>query len=216
MYNLKTIIIQERQTIWDIALQEYGTAEGVILLLQANPGLGITNDLIPGQELIIWTEVSVSLVNEIIKTEPYASQLQSLLMQWATLINLNLPPVAPGTEYTHPSYPAFHINTSGALVLSHLVTDGIGSVLEAAYRTLTCGDIGAAPLSRTEKLSGLIDGKNRVFTTSVPFVTGSISILLNGIKEKYFVENSNTQITMDSAPKNNGFTDSLEAIFTIK
>lgn len=216
MLDIKTINVELGQSIWDIAIQEYKTPEGVILIVQANPGLNITDELAAGQELIIWTEVSVSLVNEIIKTEPYASQLQSLLMQWATLINLNLPPVAPGTEYTHPSYPAFHINTSGALVLSHLVTDGIGSVLEAAYRTLTCGDIGAAPLNHSEHLTGLINGINRVFTTSIPFVAGSISVLLNGVKEKYFVETNDTTITMDSAPKNTGFTDQLEAIFTIK
>lgn len=56
-HKTKTIIVQAGQTIWDVSLQEYETAEGVILLLQANPGIGITDDLVPGNKLIIWTDI---------------------------------------------------------------------------------------------------------------------------------------------------------------
>ena len=84
--QIKQIYCLQNQTLLDIAVQEYGSVEGVILLLQANPGLGITDTLLPGQELVVWTDEAVKTMEEAIKTEPYASQLQSLLTQWAKLI----------------------------------------------------------------------------------------------------------------------------------
>ncbi len=87
--QIKTIKVQAGQTMLDIAVQEYGTVEGIILVMQANPGLSVTSTLTPGQELIIWSNMTVDLVRETVKVEPYASQLQNLLMQWAQLINAN-------------------------------------------------------------------------------------------------------------------------------
>ncbi len=86
MQHIKTITVKGGQTVPDIAIQEYGNLEAVVLVLQANPGLSITTDLTHGQELIIWTDVAVQVVTEILSTEPYASNLQQLLMQWSRLI----------------------------------------------------------------------------------------------------------------------------------
>lgn len=66
---------------------------------------------------------------------------------------------------------------------------------------------------KQENLIGVIDGINKIFTTSVPFIYNSISVYLNGIKEKNFVIDSPTKIIMDTAPKNTGFTDKLETIY---
>lgn len=68
----------------------------------------------------------------------------------------------------------------------------------------------------TEIPTGIINGVNQVFYTSVPFVSGTISVFLNGLKEGGFAENTDTRITMDIAPKVTGFTDSIEVIYTKK
>jgi len=47
------ITVQAGQSLADIAVQEYGTVEGMVLILQANPGIGISDELTPGMELII-------------------------------------------------------------------------------------------------------------------------------------------------------------------
>lgn len=43
----------ERQSIWDIALQEYGSTDGVFQLIKDNPGLELDTILVPGQKLFI-------------------------------------------------------------------------------------------------------------------------------------------------------------------
>ena len=43
--------VTSNQNIWDIALQLYGTIEGVFDLLITNPRLNLTTDLTPGMEL---------------------------------------------------------------------------------------------------------------------------------------------------------------------
>lgn len=43
--------VTPNQNIWDVALQLYGTVEGVFDLLITNPKLNLTTDLVPGMEL---------------------------------------------------------------------------------------------------------------------------------------------------------------------
>jgi len=50
---MKTVIVEDRQTIWDIAVQEYGGVDGVFQLIEDNPGLTIGSDLQGGQLLKI-------------------------------------------------------------------------------------------------------------------------------------------------------------------
>ena len=69
---------------------------------------------------------------------------------------------------------------------------------------------------RHEQLIGNVNGSNKIFQTSVPYVSGKISVFVNGIKEHYFTEISENQIELDEAPKNINFTDIIEAIFNIK
>lgn len=53
----RKIIVLDRQTLWDIAIQEYGTVEAVFDLLSDNPSLTINTALIAGQQLIISSPV---------------------------------------------------------------------------------------------------------------------------------------------------------------
>jgi len=91
--------------------------------------------------------------------------------------------------------------------------DDVKEVVEMAG-----GSIGSGGGSQTksEILSGSVDGINRVFATSFPYVSGKIDVYLNGLKEVYFVESSDTAITLDEAPKNDGFPDRIEAYYTLK
>lgn len=67
-----------------------------------------------------------------------------------------------------------------------------------------------------EQLIGDINGLNKIFQTSVPYLTGKISVFINGTKEHFFTELSENQIMLDEAPKNIDFLDYIEAIYTIK
>lgn len=73
-----------------------------------------------------------------------------------------------------------------------------------------------ADLTLTEMLQGNIDGVNTTFTTSKPYVSGKITVLLNGLKEYNFTEINETTIQMLSPPKNTMFTDVLQCIYTVK
>lgn len=50
---IKQIITGNRQSIFDIALQEYGSIEGVQLLIADNPTIDINTELQPGTKLLI-------------------------------------------------------------------------------------------------------------------------------------------------------------------
>lgn len=63
---------------------------------------------------------------------------------------------------------------------------------------------------------GVIDGINKIFTLSLPAVSDTMSVFLNGIKESDFTVDTTTQFTMANAPKNTGFTDKIEVIYTKK
>lgn len=86
MSKIKSVTVQAGQTIWDIAVQEYGTPEGSILLLQANPDISLATVLTPGSELVVWAPEAVKALTEILKIDPYASSIQSMLIEWATLV----------------------------------------------------------------------------------------------------------------------------------
>lgn len=68
----------------------------------------------------------------------------------------------------------------------------------------------------TEMLQGNIDGINTLFTTSKPYASGKITVLLNGLKEYHFSEINETTIEMADPPKNTGFADILECIYKLK
>lgn len=50
---MKMIIALEQQTIFDLALQELGSAESVFDLIAANTSLRLDSEIVSGQEMII-------------------------------------------------------------------------------------------------------------------------------------------------------------------
>lgn len=62
---MKQVIVQQGQTIVDIALQEYGSVEGLFALLEANQTLDLDSQLEPGQKVLIRVEdvVNSDIVN---------------------------------------------------------------------------------------------------------------------------------------------------------
>jgi len=75
---------------------------------------------------------------------------------------------------------------------------------------------GGGTVMITELLYGQVNGVNRLFATSSPYVAERISVFKNGLKEIYFVESSETSITLDEAPLNIGFSDKIEALYILK
>ena len=56
-----------------------------------------------------------------------------------------------------------------------------------------------------EQLVGLIDGNNVIFQTAGTYISGKISVYLNGLRQRMgvdmdYVELSDTQIEMNNAP----------------
>lgn len=55
---MKTIIVDSRQTIWDISIQEYGSVMGAPLIVKDNKLNGYMPSLAPGQVLKIRVPVT--------------------------------------------------------------------------------------------------------------------------------------------------------------
>lgn len=53
---MKKCTVQYGQSMWDIAIQEYGHVDGVFLLVKDNPNYSITDVPVPGEELLIRDE----------------------------------------------------------------------------------------------------------------------------------------------------------------
>jgi len=86
MNKVTTVKVKANQTIFDIAVQEYGNPEGAILLLQANPELSITDNLEADRELYVWSMEAVNYLTDVLQVEPYASSIENMLLEWATLV----------------------------------------------------------------------------------------------------------------------------------
>lgn len=79
--------------------------------------------------------------------------------------------------------------------------------------------VGARTL--TEQMGGLVNGVNREFTTSRPYVSGSIQVYVNGMKQAQgdFHELNDTTIVFDdmnSPPTNREYTDYVECTYLPK
>jgi hypothetical protein len=82
---VKNIKIEPGQNLFDIAVQEYGSVEGVFLVMLANTDKigSITDDLIPGQSLTIWP---LKIIQDVVAQEESLSSYLPILMQWAAAI----------------------------------------------------------------------------------------------------------------------------------
>jgi len=83
--KVKSITIQAGQNLFDIAIQEYGSVEGVFLVMLANTDKiqSITDDLVPGQSLTIWP---LKIIQDVVAQEESLSSYLPVLMQWAAAI----------------------------------------------------------------------------------------------------------------------------------
>lgn len=68
----------------------------------------------------------------------------------------------------------------------------------------------------TETPGGTIDGVNKVFTTSAPYVAGKLTVLKNGLHEYDFTETNDTTFTMILAPSATSFMDVMRVTYTKK
>lgn len=53
----RVITVLERQTLYDIALQEFGSVEGVTRLVADNPGVNLVTPPEPGTKLVVNGEI---------------------------------------------------------------------------------------------------------------------------------------------------------------
>jgi len=83
--QVKNIHITPGQNLFDIAIREYGSVEGVFLVMLANTDKiqSITDDLVPGQSLTIWP---LKIVQDVVAQEESLSSYLPVLMQWAAAI----------------------------------------------------------------------------------------------------------------------------------
>lgn len=82
MSKVRQILVKPNQTIWDVALNEFGSIEGVFEILKANDSLeSLNEDLSVGQELKIVNVVLNDTVLEYYKSKNIASASQFNLPQ---------------------------------------------------------------------------------------------------------------------------------------
>lgn len=126
----------------------------------------------------------------------------------------NIPGKVPTVNQLETTRLGIGYNRADGKLYSLKVVGGIKTVVLLATGLLAT-EPGAENITLHEKLTGNVDGANCVFTTSVPFVPGRISVFVNGLKEHFFEETADSEITLAQAPLNVGFPDTVEAIYTI-
>lgn len=69
-----------------------------------------------------------------------------------------------------------------------------------------------------EHLTGSINGFNKVFTTSSEFISNSVEIYINGLKQRNGIDfevTGENEVTLSDAPTNIGFPDYLTASYSL-
>lgn len=127
----------------------------------------------------------------------------------------NIPGKVPTVNQLETTRLGIGYNRADGKLYSLKVVGGIKTVVLLATG-LPATEPGAGNITMQEKLTGNVDGANCVFTTSLPFVPGRISVFVNGLKEHFFEETADSEITLAQAPLNVGFPDTVEAIYTIQ
>jgi hypothetical protein len=78
------------------------------------------------------------------------------------------------------------------------------------------GPPGGVGLIIDEDLTGVVNNINKVFTTSTSYLTGSVRVYVNGLRQRNgtdFTETGDKEITMDEAPNISGFADHLSVTY---
>jgi hypothetical protein len=89
----KKVIVKERQTIWDLAIQEYGSVDGAFKILADNLGIDLETDLVPNSILLINSDpINKDVVNYLVEksislaNQPDKTDLSSLLLEDSSLL----------------------------------------------------------------------------------------------------------------------------------
>jgi hypothetical protein len=115
-----------------------------------------------------------------------------------------------------------YVNTSGDTITGNLIVSGntlVNNITGGTFVNINgSGDKymmsnGILAKEYTEIITENIDGINKIFTLSRIFINGTVSVYLNGIKEKYATELDNNKIQFQDAPKNSGFVDLIEVTY---
>ena len=159
-----------------------------------------------------WQLIAIQMFNFASGMSPLDAFRISIAGSWPNNIDLGLDDI----RYQHGNIaPANEVIPQGVYGsgTKHLqvTVDKAGTIskIEEINQEEATGSAGA-PVS--VQLIGDVDGINKVFSTPDPYLPNSISVFVNGIKEQ-FSELTNNQIFLNSAPKNTGFTDLVEAMY---
>lgn len=106
--------------------------------------------------------------------------------------------------------------TLNYVVDSNGFTGNTNDTIISTTTGITWVDTSSTVNLKNEFPTGIIDGINKFFTTSQPYVSGSLMLFRNGIKDSHFGEISDTQIEIETPPSNTGFTDVIEVTYIIK
>jgi len=68
---------------------------------------------------------------------------------------------------------------------------------------------------RNEIMGGIVNDLNTIFTTSMPFIPGSLIIYVNGLKERDYTIDTDQQITFLIPPSRKGMIDIIEATYAV-
>jgi len=66
----------------------------------------------------------------------------------------------------------------------------------------------------SEQATGIVDGTNRIFTSSEKITITGVSVYVNGLQETDFAITGDKEITLGFAPLAVGFTDKVTIIYT--
>jgi hypothetical protein len=64
-------------------------------------------------------------------------------------------------------------------------------------------------------MGGIVNDLNTIFTTSMPFIPGSLIIYVNGLKERDYTIDTDQQITFLIPPSRKGMIDIIEATYAV-
>lgn len=106
----------------------------------------------------------------------------------------------------------YHITNAELLVLRNTSGQNTGDQDLSNY-LLKTDVVSTLFIYKNELMLGVVNGINKIFTTSSPFVLGSLLVFVNGLKVRNYTVNSNMQITFDDPPLSDGELDIIEATY---
>jgi len=116
-----------------------------------------------------------------------------------TLGNLGYTGATNANNYIHPSYSATNINTSGAVIVDIITTNGTGHVTALGTRTLTLGDLGYTGASNANYITN-----NNQLTNGANYITAAGNTQrsdeeIRDVAAAQWIDGTNTTVVKDDA-----------------